>query len=227
MIEVTKKQKGFTLIEMIVSLGIFSIVVTTAVGALLIIMSTNQQLQAEQNVMTNLAFALDSMTREVRTGYSYVCGSASIISGSIGGGPNRKIFDTGTDHDSMGTSTTKDCVDGNNSNHNYQGISFFEGGNSISGSANRIMYYFDQNDTANKKIMRRVGNNTAQSILSSGIELLDVEFFVSGADAWGGFGGDLEQPTVTIYIEAKARDNNPNSNSYALQTTITQRTFDL
>jgi len=39
-------------------------------------------------------------------------------------------------------------------------------------------------------------------------------------------GSDIEQPTVTIYIEARAADDS-NSNSYAIQTTVTQRTFDL
>ena len=63
---------GFTLVEMIVS-RYFSIVVTTAVGAMLVLISTNQQLQSEQNVMTNLSFALDTMTREIRTGYNYYC----------------------------------------------------------------------------------------------------------------------------------------------------------
>ncbi len=66
-------QRGFTLIEMIVSLGIFSIVSTMTVGSLLVLISGNQQLQGEQNAMTNLAFAIDSMTREMRTGSSYVC----------------------------------------------------------------------------------------------------------------------------------------------------------
>jgi prepilin-type N-terminal cleavage/methylation domain-containing protein len=67
------KQAGFTLIEMIVSLGVFSVVVTTAVGAILVLVNTNLQLQSEQSVMTNLSFALDTMTREMRTGFKYFC----------------------------------------------------------------------------------------------------------------------------------------------------------
>src|SRR6056297_849303 len=73
---------GFTLIEMIVSLALFSVVVTISVGALLVLIASNRQLQDEQAVLTNLSFALDSMTREIRTGSAYVCRSRPNTSGS-------------------------------------------------------------------------------------------------------------------------------------------------
>ena len=50
------KQSGFTLIEMIVSLAVFAGVITIAVGALLVIVSTSDRLQDEHNIMVNLAF---------------------------------------------------------------------------------------------------------------------------------------------------------------------------
>jgi len=238
MIKIIKKQVGFTLIEMIVSLAVFSIVVTTAVGALLVVISTNQQLQEEQNIMTNLAFALDSMTRELRTGFSYVCGHTNHLNDKIDapGGYHQRMFKSSgsgpglTDHDAMDKSIVRDCPSGTGgfaSSDNYQGVSFIEGGNSITAGDNRILYYMDKNIANDIKIMRRVGNNIPQSILSSGIEIVDAEFFVSGSENLFFADIDTEQPTVTIYIEAKAKDGDPTSNSYALQTTITQRTFDL
>jgi len=64
---------GFTLIEMIVSMGIFTVVAVIAVGALLHIVNTNNQAQTLQTAMNNAGFALDAMSREIRVGSSYRC----------------------------------------------------------------------------------------------------------------------------------------------------------
>ena len=216
-------QLGFTLIEMIVSLGVFSVVVTTAVGAMLVLISTNQQLQSEQSVMTNLAFALDTMTREIRTGYYYYCDQQANYAA---GGPNN-IFNNSNNHESVVGTNVQDCPNGRSpSTHNLQGISFYEGGSSITGTtgARRIAYFFDGTDPDNKTIMRRVGNTEAQSIVSSGLVIVNAEFVVTGSE--GLDGSDAEQPTVTVYIEAQDRSD-ATGKSYYLQTTITQRTLDL
>jgi prepilin-type N-terminal cleavage/methylation domain-containing protein len=65
--------RGFTLIEMLVSLMLFSIIVTICMGTLLVMIDVNAKAQALYSSTTNLTFALDKITREVRTGYSYNC----------------------------------------------------------------------------------------------------------------------------------------------------------
>ena len=62
---------GFTLLEMVVSFGIFSAVIITAVGAVISI--NNAQVKADniQNIQDNLRFGLESMTREIRTGKNF------------------------------------------------------------------------------------------------------------------------------------------------------------
>lgn len=67
-------QKGFTLVELMVSLVIFSTVMVISAGTLLIMVDINAKAQAIYSSTTNLAFALDNMTRELRTGYHYYCG---------------------------------------------------------------------------------------------------------------------------------------------------------
>jgi prepilin-type N-terminal cleavage/methylation domain-containing protein len=206
------KNSGFTLIEMIVSLGVFSIVVTTAVGALLMLISTNQQLQAEQSVMTNLSFALDTMTREIRTGLNYYCADSS-------GGDNF-VFTNNNNHEVL-ASSTKDCVNGRMGSK--QGISFFEGGSSLSqGSDRRILYYYDADL---RTILRKLGNVDSESIVSSGLIIEDVQFYVTGSNKLKD-GGDTDQPTVTVYIVATEKED-ADSKRYYLQTTITQRILDL
>ena len=71
------KSKGFTLIEIIVSLGIFSIVAVIAIGALVRVTSANRQAQAIQSGINNISFIMDSMSRELRTGKTYTCAYGS------------------------------------------------------------------------------------------------------------------------------------------------------
>lgn len=214
-------QVGFSLVEMIVALAVFSIVITTAVGALLMLVATNQQLQAEQSVMTNLSFALDSMTREIRTGTEYFCETANNTTGNHAGGINN-IFDNGTDLDVALLNEVRDCIQGRfPPSHRYQGLAFQEGGESITGgTGGKILYFFDENLG---KIFRRVGAGDAQSIVSSGIYIVNAEFFVSGTSPLPT--GDEAQPAVTIFIEAK--ENAAATDTYTIQTTVAQRTLDI
>ncbi len=66
--------KGFTLVEMIVSVALFAIVMTVAVGALLSLTAANKKAQAIQSVMNNLNITLDSMVRNIRMGTDFQCG---------------------------------------------------------------------------------------------------------------------------------------------------------
>lgn len=74
---ILRQQKGFTLIEMVVSIFIFSVVMVIATGALVTILGANRKAQAVKAVMNNLNFALDSMTRAIRVGTDYDCGTPS------------------------------------------------------------------------------------------------------------------------------------------------------
>lgn len=65
--------KGFTLLEMIVSLGIFSVVAVVAVASLVRITGLNMQARDLQTTMTHLGFSLESMSREIRMGTEHGC----------------------------------------------------------------------------------------------------------------------------------------------------------
>ncbi len=220
MIRNFRSQIGFTLIEMIVALAVFSVVVTIAVGALLMLIASNEQLQAEQSVMTNLSFALDSMTREIRTGTAYFCYSANSLTAGASG---EKIFDDG---EILSSTAFNDCADGNNLSRTYHGMSFIEGGHSITQAADtRIVFFFDSSEG---KIFRRVSGQNAQSIVSSGIFIEEAEFYVTGSEPLSTLPVNTEQDqaSVTIYIKARPSDD-LNSKPYVIQTSITQRTLDI
>jgi prepilin-type N-terminal cleavage/methylation domain-containing protein len=68
-----KRIQGFSLIELMVSLSVFAIVMVVSTGTLITLINANAKAQALNSAMTNLSFALDSMTREIRMGYKYNC----------------------------------------------------------------------------------------------------------------------------------------------------------
>ncbi|MDE1965973.1 MAG: prepilin-type N-terminal cleavage/methylation domain-containing protein [Patescibacteria group bacterium] len=70
-------QRGFTLLEMIVAVGIFSIVMLLATGAYLTLINLNRQVQGVNTVVTNLSFVLEDMARNIRTGSQYCVGGCS------------------------------------------------------------------------------------------------------------------------------------------------------
>ena len=66
-------KKGFTLVELLVSSAIFTVVSIVAVGAVLTINAANRKTQAIRAVVDNLNFAMESMSRKLRTGSNYHC----------------------------------------------------------------------------------------------------------------------------------------------------------
>lgn len=69
--------KAFTLIEILVSVAIFSVVMVIALGALLAMSSSDRKAESIKSVVNNLDFALDSMSRAIRTGTAYNCNSSA------------------------------------------------------------------------------------------------------------------------------------------------------
>jgi prepilin-type N-terminal cleavage/methylation domain-containing protein len=69
-----QKKQGFTLIELVVSVGLFALIMTLAAGSYLIMIGVNRHVQGITTGIDNLAFALETMTRSMRTGTTYDCG---------------------------------------------------------------------------------------------------------------------------------------------------------
>lgn len=66
-------RKGFTLIEIMVALMIFSIVVVVALSALVKIIDANKKAQTIQDAVVGMSFTMESMAREIRTGSTLYC----------------------------------------------------------------------------------------------------------------------------------------------------------
>ena len=71
------KKNGFTLIEIIVAIGIFTAVITMALATFLNISNIQRKAGALRAINDNLNFAVEMMSREIRTGKNY-CASSCI-----------------------------------------------------------------------------------------------------------------------------------------------------
>lgn len=80
----TASSRGFTLIEMIVSVALFSVVMFVSVGALLAIADANRKANSLRITMDNLNFAMESMSRTIRTGSGYSCDTVPVIQPAYG-----------------------------------------------------------------------------------------------------------------------------------------------
>ena len=73
------RESGLTLIELIVALGIFGLVVTMVVSIFVIALVSQRRIISLRNIEDNARFALESMSREVRTGKNF-SGSVNSLS---------------------------------------------------------------------------------------------------------------------------------------------------
>lgn len=71
-----KKTKGFTLIEMMVAVTIFTIVALMVSTIFVTMANAYRHAQAMKIVMDNLNFAMDTMVLDLKNGYSYECKSS-------------------------------------------------------------------------------------------------------------------------------------------------------
>lgn len=193
-------QSGFTLIEVLVSLSLFTIVVTMAVGTLLVLIDANTKQQGAQSVVTNISFAVDSLTREIRTGYHYYCSN-----------------DIGDNQEATG-SNTRDCSGGANS------LVITESGGSLTGGTGSSRIAYRHNNTS-KSIERRLGTTGIwQTITAPEVTIDTLDFIVTGTDT---LPGDERSPTVTIFLEGTAGEIEGLDTSFQMQTTVTQQTLDI
>jgi prepilin-type N-terminal cleavage/methylation domain-containing protein len=70
---------GFTLIELMVSIALFTVVSLIGVGALLTVIDANRKSQSLKSVVNNLTFGLESLSKNMRVGTTYHCDTMPAI----------------------------------------------------------------------------------------------------------------------------------------------------
>ena len=86
------RSRGFTLIEMLVSVALFSIVMTIVAAAYLNLLNLDRQAKATNDVSASLNFVTDTMARLIRTGTNYACNGVAGTNCAYGAGGPQSTF---------------------------------------------------------------------------------------------------------------------------------------
>ena len=70
-----QKNRGYTIIEMMIAISVFLVIITVGMGSLLNTSLIHSRSQNTRSVVDNLSFMMEEMSRNLRTGYNYHCGS--------------------------------------------------------------------------------------------------------------------------------------------------------
>ena len=188
---------GFSLIEVMVAVALFSVVMVVAIGALLSMLDANRKAQAIQSVVNNLSFAMESLSRTARVGGTYYCHPGSANPAPV---PGNAI------------SMPKDCAGGGT-------LLAFE---KYAGDPNDVgdQVIFRLNGT---RLERSIdGGSNFVPLTSSESKIDNLRFYVIGSEL-----GDSLQPRILVIVEGTAGILERTKTRFHLQTTITQRVPDI
>ena len=187
------RQHGFTLVELMVALSLFTIVVLAAVSSLYSVNNASRKVTAMRSVLDNLNFAIESMSRTIRTGSGITCGGTSNQTGS-----RNCEYATGKPSGQLLLNSTL----GEDQQVEYRWWTHETNGNG----------------NIEKRIMDQFGTwSNWISLTSPEIDVEKLEFYVDGAEP-----ADLRQPSVIIFVQGVASAGE-NISPFAIQTYISQR----
>lgn len=189
-----QSKRGFTLIEVMVAVSIFAIVVTVGVGSLMTVNKAYRQSQAQRAAIDNISFALEAMTREIRVGQAYNCGT-NIVPAT-----------TRTDCSAPSFSFTSFNADNDDLNNNV-GAPYELGDDDVTYS---LVTQIGQPG----KITVQVGtSNPPTDLTSDDVNVTGLEFVLREQN---------QQPYVAIHIAAEAT-NAQQISPIVMQTSVSQR----
>lgn len=211
-IKIYIKNKGFTLLEMIVSLGIFSVVAIIAVGSLVRITSLNRQAQTMQAAMNNINYILESMSREMRFGSDYNCDTAMTVSPGSGNSLSSKECNSNPGTKAILFHSAK--VDPNDPNCNLIYAYWFDKLPGGSGTGWNIL------KSKQSSCEQQLSKASASSLIDQkNVFISDIKFSVTE----GAEGYSWATIRVTGYAGTKEREKN----YFDIRTGISQRIKDI
>lgn len=189
---------GYTLVELLVALSLFTIVALAMVSSLYTVNAAWKRVQAMKTVMDNLNFAIESISRNIRTANTLVCGGESL--------------------DNL---ANPNCTFAGSSGNTVLAM------NSTLGDAKAIEYSLDPGKHQIMKRVKEgttLGNSGTWSntvaVTTPEISIDRLRFYVDGANVTDG-----SQPEVIISIQGKATAAGQTI-PFAIQTIASQRNIE-
>lgn len=198
---------GFTLVEVMISIGLFTVIMVIGIGAILGVNSTHRRTQAMRSVVDNLSFVMEDMARSMRLGDDFVCETSSVSAlGQI-------------DVANQATADGENC----------KSIAFEPYWNYVlNDDTNQIAYFiFEPNGSVGTIFKKTETMEWSDEMIAITPAEIDIDtaksgFWVSGASETG----VPIQPKVTIVLVGTVRMGNAMS-EFNLQTTVSQRLLDI
>jgi prepilin-type N-terminal cleavage/methylation domain-containing protein len=213
-----RPRSGFTIIELLVAIGLFTIVVTIAVGGFTNALKTQRQVSSLIATQSNVSIALEQMTREIRTGYLF-CHDAD-DQGNVVPSPvcGCTITDSGYDPSDPADPSSPADTSGEVNNGDYP-----------KWTCNALDYYTADGthvtySVVNGELMRDQNDgNGPQSITGANVDVQNLKFVL-----FGNIEGDNWTPRVTIGIGVSPNSTDPATKNDVvnLQTTVSSRIID-
>lgn len=193
-------QSGFTLVELLVSLSLFTIIVVAAVGSLYTVNQASVKVNAMRTTLDNLNFAVESISRTLRTGSNIVCGGTT--------NPNYGTVDA--DHN---------CAFGANGVVGHK-ISLTSTLGEDQGKDIQYQWVATPGVAGSNEIQKcQIQNSSPINCVAVTAPQINVQHFnlyVNGA------GNDGKQPSIIMMIQGVATAGD-NTAPFAMQTFISQR----
>ena len=183
---------------MLVSVAIFAVVMTIALGSLLSMSESDRRAQTLKSVINNLNFSLDAMSRSMRTGQNYHCDI------TLGSAP----------------SASRDCTGISPSPPPASSFAFLSA-DGVTGveyclAGGQIMRAI----TAPASLPTSCAGASFSEITAKEVTIQSLQFYVTGAEVTS------IQPKVTILISGTVTVSATQTSTFNLQTSVTQRLYD-
>jgi prepilin-type N-terminal cleavage/methylation domain-containing protein len=193
----SKNNRGFTLVEMMVAIAVFSIVMVVAMGALLNVIDADQKAESIRTAVDNVNFALESISKDMRVSTDYNCGADE------------------------NTTPTGDCTSTGGHIISYKSVK--ESGNYVYYKYTTVLV--DGKSTG--QIQRCVGSTSNSgcsnysAITSTEVNITAMKFYVTGTTQ--NSAPNKTQPRVVITLSGLAGIKTKIQTTFDLQTSVSQR----
>jgi hypothetical protein len=191
-----------------ISIGLFTVIMTIGISAILAVNNTSKKTQAMRAIIDNMSFVMEDMARSMRLGDYFVCVPA--------GAPTLGDVWDGTTQRTADAPLNSDC----------KSISFepywdFQPSN----YENQVAYYIN-NGAVWKK------SDTETSFLSQDmVPITPAEIYIdenkSGFTVTGSSRADTKQPLITIVLSGTITLPGGGTTDFNMETTVSQRSLDV
>jgi prepilin-type N-terminal cleavage/methylation domain-containing protein len=209
------RSSGFTLVELLVAIALFSILVAIAAGGFVRALRTEREVASMMSAESNISIALEEMTREMRTGYLFChdpgSNAQSDACGGVSqqlGGDNVVITDCTSDNAAVPTWTCRNGVEFYNASHDKIDYVLRDG----------VLERGDSSENGGALSPLTSSNVSTTYLNFTLFGNLETDPQSNATDTWN--------PRVTIAVGVEPNDNTVSWSAANLETSVSGRAFD-